>query len=534
MIESGLKATGSATADPDLAWGSNARRNLGPAELIEQALIRKEGKLTESGALAVDTGEFTGRSPKDRYIVKDDITSGRVWWEDQNIPFDPEKFDRLYDKVTAYLSGKEVFVQDVYACADPAYRINIRLVTEMAYQALFAHNLFLRPREDELLHHFPDWSILVATGYKADPRVDGTRRHNFVILHFKRRVVLIGGTGYTGEIKKSIFSVLNFLLPEQHGVLPMHCAANTGSKQDTAIFFGLSGTGKTTLSADPARSLIGDDEHGWTDKGIFNFEGGCYAKCINLSPDKEPQIYRAVRFGALLENTVFAKNSRVTDYADSSKTENTRVAYPLSHIANVVIPSSGRHPDHIFFLTADAFGVLPPVSRLTVEQAMYYFISGYTAKIAGTEAGINEPQATFSACFGKAFLPLHPGRYAGLLGDRLSAHRTRVWLVNTGWTGGAYGTGERIKLEYTRAMVSAVLNGELEQASFHKDRVFGLAVPENCPGVPAEMLNPRNTWVDKQEYDRKARELARAFRKNFKQFESGVSTAVLQCAPKIS
>lgn len=482
MNEIGLKARGASVADLGLEVAT-ARWNLSPAEIIEEALRKGEGRLAASGALAVDTGEFTGRAPKDRFIVRDELTGEQVWWGDINIPFSSGNFERLYKKVKAWLKGREVFVKDAYACAGEDYRLNIRVVTEMAYQSLFAHNLFLRPTEDELLRHRPDWTILVATGFRADPDACGTRSHNFTIINFSRRMILIGGTGYTGEIKKGIFSVLNYLLPVQHKVLPMHCAANIGAKGDTAIFFGLSGTGKTTLSADPSRALIGDDEHGWTEKGIFNFEGGCYAKCVGLSEDKEPQIYRAIRFGSLLENTSFYTGSREVDYSDTGKTENTRTAYPLTFIARAAVPSCGGHPRNIFFLTADAFGVLPPISRLTVEQAMYHFISGYTAKVAGTETGVTEPKATFSACFGKAFLPLHPGKYAGLLGNRLREHKVSVWLLNTGWTGGPYGTGSRIKLKYTRALIAAALKGDLDKTTYARHPVFGLSMPEACPGV---------------------------------------------------
>ncbi|WP_225975187.1 phosphoenolpyruvate carboxykinase (ATP) [Anseongella ginsenosidimutans] len=489
MNEIGLKAATASVADMGLRVAS-ARWNLSPAQMVEEAILRSEGHLASSGALAVDTGEFTGRAPKDRFIVRDRLTEDEIWWGDVNIPISPEDFDRLYKKAAAWLNNKEVFVKDAYACAGKDFRLNIRVVTEMAYQSLFAHNLFLRLQEDELLRHQPDWTILVATGFRADPSIDGTRSPNFTIINFTRRIILIGGTGYTGEIKKGIFSVLNFLLPLGHDILPMHCAANMGEKGDTAIFFGLSGTGKTTLSADPSRCLIGDDEHGWSGKGIFNFEGGCYAKCINLSKEKEPQIYRAIRFGALLENTCFREDSRIVDFSDTRKTENTRTAYPIEYIEEAVKSSCGSHPRNIFFLTADAFGVLPPISRLTAGQAMYHFISGYTAKIAGTETGINEPQATFSACFGKAFLPLHPGRYAALLGDRLRKHRVTAWLVNTGWTGGPYGTGTRIPLEYTRAMVSAALSSQLDNAPFINDPVFGLATPASCPGVPSALLTP--------------------------------------------
>lgn len=529
MNKIGLKAGKAAVAGMGFPVAA-AKWNLSPAQIIEEAILRSEGYLASSGALAVDTGKFTGRAPKDRYIVKDHLTRDEVWWGDVNIPFSPEKFDRLYNKVVAWLGDKEVFVTDGYACAGNEYRLNIRVVTEKAYQSLFAHNLFLRPSEDELLRHRPDWTILVATGYKADPAVDGTRRPNFTIINFSKKTILIGGTGYTGEIKKGIFSVLNFLLPLEENILSMHCAANTGKSGDTALFFGLSGTGKTTLSADPARYLIGDDEHGWSARGIFNFEGGCYAKCINLSSEGEPQIYQAIRFGALLENTVFMAGSRDVDFSDTGKTENTRAAYPLDYIEKAVPSSSGDHPRNLFFLTADAFGVLPPIARLSPGQAMYHFISGYTAKVAGTEAGIDEPQATFSACFGEAFLPLHPCRYAALLGERLRAHNVNVYLVNTGWTGGPYGTGSRIPLAYTRAMIAAALSSEFDSIPFSTEPLFNLEVPSSCPGVPSRLLSPRNTWESKTAYDRAAGRLARLFIKNFDKYKCAADVDIIKSA----
>ncbi len=513
----GLKATSASVAGLDLHVAS-AKWNLPPARIVEEAIRRSEGFLASSGALAVDTGHFTGRAPKDRYIVRDELTDGRVWWGDVNIPISPERFDHLYKKAAAWLRDKEVFVKDAYACAGKDYRLNIRVVTEMAYQSLFAHNLFLRLRRDELLCHQPDWIILVATGFQADPSVDGTRSGNFTIINFSKRMILIGGTGYTGEIKKSVFSVLNFLLPSREDILPMHCAANVGPTGDTALFFGLSGTGKTTLSADPARRLIGDDEHGWSSRGIFNFEGGCYAKCVQLTEEKEPQIYRAIRFGTLLENTQFEDDERTVDFFDTRKTENTRAAYPISYIDKAVPSSCGDHPRNLFFLTADAFGVLPPISKLTVDQAMYHFISGYTAKVAGTETGITEPVATFSACFGQAFLPLHPGEYAALLGKRLRRYRVNAWLINTGWTGGPYGKGVRIPLRYTRSMISAALSSKLDKVSYSRDATFGLAIPDSCPGVPAGLLTPRNAWKNKTAYDRSAHMLAGLFRKNVDQY----------------
>lgn len=534
MTESGLRATRATVASIGLGNVSAAYWNLSPAELVEETILLGQGSLTDTGALAVDTGEFTGRSPKDKFVVLDDKTKDTIWWGDVNFKFDKQKFDSLYNRVCAYLADKEVYVRDAYACADPKYRLNIRVVTEYPWSNLFANNLFLRPTREEILKFNPEWLILCAPGFKADPRIDGTRQHNFAILDLTRKVILIGGTGYTGEIKKGIFTLLNYILPHEKGVLSMHCSANIGKDGDTAVFFGLSGTGKTTLSADPERGLIGDDEHGWSDNSVFNFEGGCYAKCVDLTREKEPQIWDAIRFGALVENTEFIEGTTEVDFKNISKTENTRVAYPIHHIHNSVNPSVGGHPKNIFFLTCDAFGVLPPISKLTPGQAMYHFISGYTAKVAGTEMGITEPTLTFSACFGKAFLPLHPGQYAELLGKKLKEHKVNVWLVNTGWTGGAYGTGSRIKLGFTRALITAALNGSLEKAQFEKLPVFNLSYPTSCPGVPAEIMNPKNTWKDKDGYDAKAQSLAASFVKNFEQYASGVAKEILDAAPVIA
>ncbi|HEU4716292.1 MAG TPA: phosphoenolpyruvate carboxykinase (ATP) [Bacteroidia bacterium] len=535
MNEFGLKGKHADIAQLGLGNADTVYWNLSPAELVEETIDRGEGFLCDTGALAIDTGEFTGRSPKDKFCVYDEITKDTIWWGDINIKFDPEKFDLLYNRVTAYLGGKEIYVRDSYACADPRYRLNIRVVTEFPWSNLFANNLFLRPTEDEIENFLPEWHIVCAPGFKADPKVDGTRQHNFAILNFTRRIILIGGTGYTGEIKKGIFTLLNYLLPQEKGVLSMHCSANIGDKGDTAIFFGLSGTGKTTLSADPKRKLIGDDEHGWSDNTVFNFEGGCYAKCVDLSKEKEPEIWNAIRFGALLENIGLKPGTRSVNFHDISKTENTRVAYPIDHISNSIEPSVGNVPKNIFLLTADAFGILPPISRLTTEHAMYHFISGYTAKVAGTEMGITEPQTTFSACFGKAFLPLHPGKYAELLGKKLKADNSiRVWLVNTGWTGGAYGTGSRIKLSYTRALITAALDGSLDKADFKTLPVFNLAYPTTCPGVPSEILNPRDTWHDKSAYDANAAKLAGQFVQNFEQYASGVTREILEAAPQVA
>jgi phosphoenolpyruvate carboxykinase (ATP) len=532
--EFGLKSAKATVADLGLANVAAAYWNLTPAELVEEAVIRGEGTLVDSGALAADTGEFTGRSPKDRFIVCDETTENSVWWGDVNIKFDPAKFDLLHNRVCAYLSNKEIFVRDSYACADPSYRMNIRVVTEQAYHNIFANNLFLRPTKEEILSFDPEWTIINAPGFKADPKIDGTRQHNFAILNFSKKIILIGGTGYTGEIKKGIFGVLNYVLPHNKNVLSMHCSANIGKDGDTAIFFGLSGTGKTTLSADPNRGLIGDDEHGWADNSVFNLEGGCYAKCVDLSKEKEPEIWEAIKFGALLENIVCFDGTSTVDFTNISKTENTRVAYPINHIKNAVEPSIAGTPKNIFFLTCDAYGVLPPISKLNSGQAMYHFISGYTAKVAGTEAGVTEPQTTFSACFGKVFLPLHPIKYAEMLGKKMTENKVNVWLVNTGWSGGSYGVGNRIKLSYTRAMITAALNGQLDHVQFETHPVFGLQMPITCPEVPAEILNPRNTWSDKNSYDTKANDLANKFVKNFEQYADGASEEILAAAPKVT
>lgn len=508
--------------------------NLTPAELIEHAVNNATGAFNDTGAFAVDTGEFTGRSPKDKFTVKDAVTTAAVDWNGFNQPFSSENFDRLLQDMQAYTAGKELYVRDAYVCADRNYRMNVRVITEFPWSNLFASNMFLRPDAQELPNIKPEWTILCIPSFRADAKKHGTRQHNFSIIDFTKKTVLIGGSAYTGEIKKGIFTVLNFVLPHEKGVLPMHCSANIGKQGDTALFFGLSGTGKTTLSADANRGLIGDDEHGWSDTGVFNFEGGCYAKCIDLSKEKEPEIFEAVKFGALLENIRFVKGTRSVDYADKSVTENTRVSYPLHHIANSVTPSVGGIPKNIFFLTADAFGVLPPISKLTTGQAMFHFISGYTAKVAGTEAGITKPTTTFSACFGAPFLPLHPAKYAEMLGKRMKETNAHVWLVNTGWTGGPYGVGSRMKLSYTRAMITAALNGELNAVEFETHPVFGLLMPKSCPNVPAEVLNPRKTWADKDAYDQKAGELADEFNRNFEKYASKASEDILKAAPKSS
>jgi phosphoenolpyruvate carboxykinase (ATP) len=504
-----------------------------PAGLIEAAIKRNEGVLSDCGALAIDTGSFTGRSPKDRFIVDDHISHDRVWWGAVNFKFDGSQFLSLFHKMTSYLDKKEVFVRDCSACANEKYHINIRVVTETAYQNLFVHHLFIRPEIPNPASR-PEWTVIAAPGFTADPEVDGTRQKNFTIISLSKKVVLIGGTGYTGEIKKAIFSVLNFTLAHEHQVLPMHCSANTGEKGDTAIFFGLSGTGKTTLSADPERKLIGDDEHGWSDHSIFNFEGGCYAKCSGLSAEKEPQIFRAIAYGALLENINFLSGTRRVNYNDTHKTENTRVAYPLSGVAGAVTPSIGAPPKNIFFLTADALGVLPPISKLTAEQAMYHFLSGYTAKITGTETEVTEPTLTFSACFGEAFLPLYPVVYAGLLGKKITEHQVNVWLVNTGWSGGVYGTGQRIRLSYTRAMIRAALKGALDQVSYHPHPVFKTMIPGSCPDVPDEVLDPAGTWADQNDYEAQAQKLAAAFHQNFRKYLNDETEHLLSAGPAIA
>lgn len=505
--------------------------NLSPADLINKALQRKEGVLTSTGALMVDTGTFTGRSPKDRFLVKDEITEDAVWWGDINIPISSAHFEQIYAKMAAFLQEKEVFVRDLHAGADPNYRINVRVITTLAWHNLFCDNLFIRPEPSELEKMEQEFTILCVPAFSAHFNTDGVKHANFTVVNFSKRMILIGGTAYAGEMKKGIFSVLNFILPHQKSVLSMHCSANVGKEGDSALFFGLSGTGKTTLSSDPLRQLVGDDEHGWSDQGLFNIEGGCYAKVIDLSVEKEPEIYHAIKHGAILENTRFVPGTQEVDYGNKSVTENTRTAYPLTHIPSSLNPSVAPAPEHIFFLTADAFGILPPISKLNENQAMYHFISGYTAKVAGTEMGIVEPKLTFSACFGAAFLPLHPMRYALLFGEKLKTSKAQVWLINTGWTGGPFGVGSRMNLSYTRAMITAALEGKLDFAPFRKDPTFGMEVPEICPGVPAALLNPRNTWSDQKAYDEKAQALAAAFRDNFQAFVALATPAVLSGGP---
>lgn len=517
-----------------LRVANNIHYQLPPSALVQDTLRLGEGVLSESGALVIRTGEFTGRCPKDKFTVKDDLTADTVHWNDFNIPIDEKCFLTIRKKIVDYYNRQpEIWVRDCFACADIRYRMPIRVFNDKPAMNLFVHNMFLRPTEDELDDFVPEWTILSAPGLKLDPDECGTRQHNAALISFKHKTVLIAGSGYTGEIKKGIFSVLNYILPHEERVLSMHCSANMGEDGDTALFFGLSGTGKTTLSADPHRKLIGDDEHGWTDSGVFNFEGGCYAKTIDLSEEKEPEIFQAIRYGALVENTLFVPGTRKIDFSNKSITENTRVSYPLDYISNALEPSVGGIPKNIFFLTCDAYGVLPPISQLTPAQAMYQFISGYTAKVAGTETGVTEPKSTFSACFGAPFLPLHPGKYAAMLGEKLRKHNVNVWMVNTGWSGGAYGTGQRMKLSHTRAMITAALEGRLSEVSYSAHPVFGMMIPQSCPGVPAEILDPRSTWADKNAYDSAARQLAQQFIANFAKYAAGVAPEVLAAAPKV-
>ncbi|MEE9438444.1 MAG: phosphoenolpyruvate carboxykinase (ATP) [Saprospiraceae bacterium] len=511
---------------------SEIHYNLTADELIDATINIGEGTITDSGALSIKTGKFTGRSPKDRYIVKDAITADSVDWNDINSPFHTDNYKKLKAKIVKHLNSKTIYVKDGQACADYNYRLNVRLIAEKPWSAQFVNNMFLRPTEFDIKTMESEWHILCAPTFLANPEVDGTRSENFAIINFSEKTILIGGTGYTGEIKKGIFSVLNFILPSKKNVLSMHCSSNIGKEKDTAIFFGLSGTGKTTLSTDPNRALIGDDEHGWSKEGVFNFEGGCYAKTIDLSKEKEPEIYKAIKKGAILENIGFFEGTNIPDYSDSTITQNTRVSYPIYHIDNIKKDSIGTHPNHIFFLTCDAYGVLPPVSRLTNTQAMYHFISGYTAKVAGTEEGVSEPEATFSACFGAPFLPLHPTKYAEMLGQKMNQHKTKIWLINTGWTEGAFPDGNRISLKYTRAIISAILEGKLNDVDFEIIDIFNLAVPTVCPGVPTQLLKPSNTWANKSAYEEKANHLANLFINNFKKYTAAASAELLAAAPQ--
>jgi phosphoenolpyruvate carboxykinase (ATP) len=512
-----------------------AHWNLSPEELQRITVEKGMGEETENGTLAVNTGKFTGRSPQDRFIVKDNYTTDKIWWGKINKPVEPAQFDVLQNEIVKYLSGKEIYVRDAYVCADPKYKMNIRTITEYPWSNMFVYNMFLRLNEEELENFKEDWLVLCAPGYVCpDPSAHGIRQGNFSILNFTKKVALVGGSAYTGEIKKGIFSALNMILPTDKNVLPMHCSANVGEDGDTAIFFGLSGTGKTTLSADPNRKLIGDDEHGWTAENIiFNFEGGCYAKVIDLTEEKEPDIFRAIKPGAILENIVFKKGTKEVDYMDSTITQNTRVSYPIYHIDNIQQPSYADNPKNIFFLTCDAFGVLPPVSKLTPGQAAYHFISGYTAKVAGTEAGITEPVPSFSACFGAPFMPLHPTVYAEMLSKKMQDAGVNVWLINTGWSGGPYGVSSRIKLKYTRAMITAILNGELDNVEFQQHPIFGLFMPTSCPNVPEEMLDPMNTWLQKGAYVSKSIQLAHSFHLNFEKFANQASQQIIEGGPLI-
>ncbi|WP_142848840.1 phosphoenolpyruvate carboxykinase [Telmatospirillum sp. J64-1] len=503
-----------------------AHWNYSTAGLVEDAIRRQEVALAQGGPLVARTGHHTGRSPNDKFIAKEPSSEGNIDWGKVNKPIQQANFDSLHQRMLAYLQGRDIYVQDCYAGADPDYRLKVRVITEHAWHNLFARNMFIQPHPSELKDFTPDFTVIQAPGFQAIPEQDGTNSEVFVIVDFSKRLVLIGGTSYAGEIKKSVFSYLNYLLPER-GVLPMHCSANIGPRGDTAIFFGLSGTGKTTLSADSSRTLIGDDEHGWGPNGVFNFEGGCYAKVIKLSPEAEPEIYATTRrFGTILENVVMDPNTRILDLDDASLTENTRASYPLDFIPNASASGVGGHPENIIMLTADAFGVLPPISQLTPEQAMYHFLSGYTARVAGTEKGVTEPQATFSTCFGAPFMPRHPSVYAKMLGELMTKHKAKCWLVNTGWSGGGYGVGSRMKIAYTRAMVRAALDGRLGQVEFVADPNFGLLVPQACPDVPADVLTPKSTWTDKAAYDAAAQDVARRFEKNFEQFTPYVDDKV--------
>ena len=511
----------------------NVYWNLYPAQLVEESLKRGEGNLTELGSIVVTTGKYSGRSPNDKFVVQyGTAEDSDIWWGKVNRPITPEKFDKLYQKMIAYYVGKDAFVQDLAVGNHPKYQMPIRIITEAAWTNLFARDLFIRLKPEDWAKHVPQFTVIQAPGCKAVPEEDGTNSEAFIVVNFTKKVILIGGTGYAGECKKSIFTIMNYLMPHQ-GVLPMHCSANIGNAGDTALFFGLSGTGKTTLSSDPERGLIGDDEHGWGDDGAFNFEGGCYAKTIKLNPKYEPLISAACRnFGTVLENVVYDPVTRVIDFDSDKLTENTRAAYPIEYIPGYVAEGRGGHPKNVFFLTADAFGVLPPIAKLTPEQAMYYFLSGYTSKLAGTERGIVEPEATFSTCFGSPFLPLKPGVYAELLGQKIAKHHAQVWLVNTGWTGGPYGVGHRFELPYTRAIIRAALTGALEKVSTKLDPYFGLPMPTSCPDVPSEVLDPISTWKDKADYEKHAKDLAGRFIKNFEQYVAQVKPEVVSSGPK--
>lgn len=531
MVRTKMNSVEIANELKDLLQGQNILEQLSVPQLVEKATSRGEAILTVDGAVRAVTGKYTGRSPKDKFMVVEESSKDHIDWGKINQPISAEVFDSLYNKVINYLKQKEeVFVFKGFAGADKDSRLAIRVVNEYAWHNLFAHQLFIRPTDEELKTHDADFTIVSAPTFKADPKVDGTASETFIIVSLEKRIILIGGTEYAGEMKKSIFSIMNYLLPQQ-GILSMHCSANVGEQGDVALFFGLSGTGKTTLSADGNRKLIGDDEHGWSDNGVFNIEGGCYAKTINLSAEKEPEIYNAINFGTVLENVGVNADSRVPDYDDATLTQNTRAAYPIQNIENIVDPSVAGHPKTVIFLTADAFGVLPPISKLTKEQAMYHFLSGFTSKIPGTERGVVEPEPVFSTCFGAPFFPLHATVYAEMLGKKIDEHQVNVFLVNTGWTGGSYGEGSRMKLSYTRTMVRAAINGKINDVFTDKDPIFGLAIPTAIEDVPTELLNPRNVWADKEAYDKKATELAGMFHENFKKFGSVAEDIAKKGAP---
>ncbi|GKT09829.1 phosphoenolpyruvate carboxykinase (ATP) [Desulforhabdus sp. TSK] len=512
----------------DIYW------NLPTPMLYEQAIRRREGRLSHLGPLVVRTGQYTGRAPNDKFIVRDPANEGKIWWGEVNQVMEPEKFNTLRQRLLAYWQCKDLFVQDCFAGADPDYQVPIRVITETAWHNLFARNMFIQATPEQLEKHVPQFTVFHAPNFHAIPEVDGTRSEIFIVIHFQERLALIGGTHYAGELKKSVFTILNYLLPQQN-VLSMHCSANMGSDGSVAIFFGLSGTGKTTLSTDISRVLIGDDEHGWSDHGVFNLEGGCYAKVIRLSPEAEPEIYQTTRrFGTILENVGYDSLTGRIDLDDETMTENTRASYPISHIGSATRQKMGGHPNNIIMLTADAFGVMPPIAKLTPEQAVYYFLSGYTAKVAGTEKGITEPKATFSTCFGAPFMPLFPRVYAQMLGDKIAKHNVNVWMINTGWSGGPYGVGKRISIGHTRALVRAVLNGTLANVPMRDDPSFGIAVPTACPDVPPEVLDPRSTWPDPAAYDAQAKKLAGMFIDNFKKYSEGLADNIKAAGPKVS
>jgi phosphoenolpyruvate carboxykinase (ATP) len=510
------------------AWLKPApeRRNLSPAALYEHAIRRNEAVIVSTGALTAETGKHTGRSPKDKFFVKEPTSQDAIWWHPGNQPISTARFDALLERMQEYCATHEVFTQDVFACADHRHRLRVRVVSEFAWHSLFARNLFIRPNADELMNFEPDFSVIALPSVRADPQRDGTRSETFILVNLGRRIVIIGGTEYAGEIKKSVFTALNYLLPAS-GVFPMHCSANVGSGgSDVALFFGLSGTGKTTLSADPSRRLIGDDEHGWSDTGIFNFEGGCYAKTIRIRKESEPEIYAATEsFGTILENVVYDPRTRIPDYDSEEKTENTRAAYPVDLIPNAVLSGTGRHPNNVIFLSADAYGVLPPVARLDQDQIRFYFLSGYTAKVAGTERGVTEPEPIFSTCFAAPFLVLPPERYADMLIERVNRHNADVWMLNTGWVGGPYGVGQRMSIAHTRAIVRAVVQGSLHGVATHLDPVFGLQIPDQVPDVPTEVLDPRSTWADPDAYDRQAKQLRSMFEENIHKIGKSASAA---------